>query len=738
MVYCSVEACGEKLSTTPKTIEKIAHTPAEAVEENRVEASCETAGSYESVVYCSVEKCKAEISRVTTTVPAKGHSFTKYESNNDATCTEDGTKTATCDRCSETDTQADEGSKLSHSYNAVVTAPTCVEEGYTTYTCACGHTYIADETAVLGHNWQEATYDAPETCSRCQAIRGEKKPPVVDVIAPSTVTPSIPEGSEIDADKAEEAVKDYISYVYNVTQPETGIESQENKDVLTEITKSLSGTSYETSLLITLIKVEVGEESENILAKKVTYDVSPMIYVLDADRVKLEETKVTKFDKEITFRLPVDTKTNATKANVWHGDELLDPHDIITDENDNKYVEVKSKTFSEFSVEPICNHSWKDGACTICGTVCSHANYVDGECEVCGKAVITGAVDNYSVSPFLSLESNVYPGFTFRVTGFAGIAREELAKRMKLLVFYTKTPTSADSNIETADAIISGARCNDDGTYTLYGEAAAAKNMGDSKWYKMCVELSDGSYVYSGRFEYSPRIYAKAIVEDTNRSDEIRALCVAMMNYGAAAQKYFADRGTYSYDSLMNVGFENYQYLVEAFDSNLLTPRTTNTKQFVLRDNNQVLDSNRTKFSDTDMTLTLEGMIKINISFTTKESFAEAGVVFWDTADYKNLTELTLENASDIIYATDDNINGNTYTVQYKGKPAKEMGDTIMVSGFVKIGDTYYFAPIQTRSVEYYAEKIISNPDKTEYIKNLVKEMVVYGDYAIQYFASRN
>ena len=189
---------------------------------------------------------------------------------------------------------------------------------------------------------------------------------------------------------------------------------------------------------------------------------------------------------------------------------------------------------------------------------------------------------------------------------------------------------------------------------------------------------------------------------------------------------------------MMNVGFENYQYLVDAFDSSLLTARVTNTKQFVLTEENQILDNNFAKFSSTDMTLTLEDMIKINIIFTAKESFTEAGVVFWDTADYANLTELTLENASDIIYATADNINGNTFTVQYKGKPAKEMGDTIMVSGFVKIGDTYYFTRIQARSVEYYAQNIINSTNKSEYIKNLVKAMVVYGDYAIKYFASRN
>ena len=44
-----------------------------------------------------------------------------------------------------------------HSYTAAVTAPTCTEGGYTTYTCTvCGDSYVADETAALGHTPGEA------------------------------------------------------------------------------------------------------------------------------------------------------------------------------------------------------------------------------------------------------------------------------------------------------------------------------------------------------------------------------------------------------------------------------------------------------------------------------------------------------------------------------------------------------------------------------------------------------
>ena len=59
-----------------------------------------------------------------------------------------------------------------HSYAAVVTAPTCTEGGYTTYTCACGDSYIADETPPLGHDWEGTD------CTRCDAVRVN---PFVDV-----------------------------------------------------------------------------------------------------------------------------------------------------------------------------------------------------------------------------------------------------------------------------------------------------------------------------------------------------------------------------------------------------------------------------------------------------------------------------------------------------------------------------------------------------------------------------
>ena len=46
--------------------------------------------------------------------------------------------------------------KHEHNYITVITAPTCAEKGYTTYTCECGNTYIDDYTDAFGHTPENA------------------------------------------------------------------------------------------------------------------------------------------------------------------------------------------------------------------------------------------------------------------------------------------------------------------------------------------------------------------------------------------------------------------------------------------------------------------------------------------------------------------------------------------------------------------------------------------------------
>ena len=98
---------------------------------------------------------------------ALDHSFTNYVSDGNATCTEDGTKTAKCDRCEVTDTVTDTGSAPGHSYSGVVTEPTCGAEGYTTYTCsACGDSYVDDYVETVDHEYESYVGNDDATCQK--------------------------------------------------------------------------------------------------------------------------------------------------------------------------------------------------------------------------------------------------------------------------------------------------------------------------------------------------------------------------------------------------------------------------------------------------------------------------------------------------------------------------------------------------------------------------------------------
>ena len=54
-----------------------------------------------------------------------------------------------------------------HTYTATVTAPTCTEQGYTTYTCACGDSYVTDYTEASGHTYADGI------CTACGLVKAD-------------------------------------------------------------------------------------------------------------------------------------------------------------------------------------------------------------------------------------------------------------------------------------------------------------------------------------------------------------------------------------------------------------------------------------------------------------------------------------------------------------------------------------------------------------------------------------
>ncbi len=162
--HCSV--CNEVL-VVQETVDALGHTEGEAKEENRVEAGCETDGSYDTVVYCMV--CGEELSRETT-VLEKGHKVVKTEAL-DATCTLDGNiefyTCMVCDRLFADEDCTEEifetkVSALGHTPSeewVLTKAPTEIVKGTETNYCAVCGTEIAtrDVMPLGGEVWGTVT-----------------------------------------------------------------------------------------------------------------------------------------------------------------------------------------------------------------------------------------------------------------------------------------------------------------------------------------------------------------------------------------------------------------------------------------------------------------------------------------------------------------------------------------------------------------------------------------------------
>ena len=148
--FTSLTAYAKTASEEPEHV----CTPGAAVKEDVVAATCETAGSYNSVIYCTDPECGKVISSTPMVIDALGHTE-ETVAGYAATCTTtgltDGTK---CSVCGETLTEQTETPKAKHAWDeGVYTDPTLEADGFTTYTCGtCGATDVkTDEGSQLSN-----------------------------------------------------------------------------------------------------------------------------------------------------------------------------------------------------------------------------------------------------------------------------------------------------------------------------------------------------------------------------------------------------------------------------------------------------------------------------------------------------------------------------------------------------------------------------------------------------------
>lgn len=118
------------------------------------EPSCEEPGSQKHTCFCGYTESEE--------IPATGHSYGESYWIKFNTCTEQGMKRRDCKNCDAF--ESDPVAAMGHDMEAVVTAPTCTERGYTTYSCTrCIYSYKDNYVDKVNHGYQ-STVTAP-TCT---------------------------------------------------------------------------------------------------------------------------------------------------------------------------------------------------------------------------------------------------------------------------------------------------------------------------------------------------------------------------------------------------------------------------------------------------------------------------------------------------------------------------------------------------------------------------------------------
>lgn len=278
----------------------------------------------------------------------------------------------------------------------------------------------------------------------------------------------------------------------------------------------------------------------------------------------------------------------------------------------------------------------------------------------------------------------------------------------------------ADGTMDDAIATYSGA-VEKDGMYMVATDGIHAKRMADTIYFRAYARLADGSYVYSKTVQYSAVTYAQHIL-NSDKSDSDKALVVAMLNYGAQAQRYFG----YNTENLANAGLtEEQKALVKDYHADLLAPvaKPDSSKAGAFA-------STGTGFTKLAPAVSFEGAFVLNYLFTPSEAVVgDMTLYYWTAADYAAATELTAENATGSIIMQP----GSQYCGKLDGIFAKDVDSTVYVAAVYSDGTATHCTGVLPYSIGAY---LTSHAAKETGFRAMAQAAAVYCSYCKEYFGS--
>ena len=399
-----------------------------------------------------------------------------------------------------------------------------------------------------------------------------------------------------------------------------------------------------------------------------------------------------------------DSYSESIPANGHTEETIVGKAPTCTDTGltDGVVCTVCGETVTAQEVIPVADHSYVDGVCTVCGG--ADPDYV--------KPVVVPTLG--LVGPTLNFEDEIYYNIYYTVSDLTNVVE------MGLITFNERL---ADGTINDAEEVIPGYTKSGD-NYMSHTNGIPAKMLGDALFFRVYAKLSDGSYVYSQVAGYHAVAYAKDILANST-SEKMKALVVAMLNYGAAAQTHFE----YKTDSLMNAFLTaEQQALVSEYSADMVNG-------LVSVDASKVGSFTRISNSYTALApnVSFEGAFSINYYFTpAKDMDGEMKLYYWTLDDYNAVDVLTTENATGVIVMEETSVAGQ-YFGAVSGIAAKQIDETIFVCGVYECDGVSYPTGILTYSLGAYCQDRIAKGTAT--MQEFAKATAVYGYYAKAYFA---
>ena len=374
---------------------------------------------------------------------------------------------------------------------------------------------------------------------------------------------------------------------------------------------------------------------------------------------------------------------------------------------------VESRTAYRFTGAELGDHSWSDGVCSVCSKVCDHSGYTD-TCGICGKSLATPVIT--PLYPSVNLKDEVVYNVYFTTSDMDNVPVED----MGLATFSTP---QENGTVETADDVIPGA-VKSGNNFMVHSNGVRAKKLGDLLYFKVYAKLADGRYVYSDMYSYSAKLFAETMLKSTSADAKLKQLCVAMLNYGAAAQTQFS----YKPYNLMNSGLTaDQQNSISAYSSDMVSALPT------------VSSSKAGQFGSSGGYSLLYPSVEFDGAFALRYYFTPANAMdgdltlyCWSLADFNNATVLTKENAT-YSYVMSANGFSGQYWASYSGIFARKLDETVFVAGVYESNGVTYCTGVIPYSLGRFCVSQVNNSTSESTIA-LAQSTAVYGYYAKQYF----